>query len=296
MNNREPSPKSILRKLLYVAAPISISISTASAQTWVEDDTLIERWVLGTASPGGTPPDGWYDTVGGAEFDTKKVGVSWSGDDIIIKIQTNFPEGGIGDEADGIAKGWSNYYGGNSRLYRPADIFLDSNQDGNYDLAFVLGDHGLIPADPRYPDPNFPDRGDPPGHGQSADTFNAGNLYSVSSTFIADDILRYQSSLGGRYDINAPKIAPAWVRHGTDVGDGTINWLLVAGETDLYEATITLTNVNGTGTFDDFNLLWGTATCTNDVIVGTFSAPEPSSVALLGLGSLALMFRRNARR
>lgn len=264
---------------------------------WYEDTTLGQRWSGGVPSPGGTPPAGWQDLVGGTDFDVKRVGIEWSGADVVLRIQTNFPLAGT-DEAGGPPRGWSNYYGGNSALYRPADVLLDLDRDGTWDRGIVLSNHGLIPDDPRYPDPNFPGRDDSPGYGLSADDFTFGNVYKPTSFFTADDILRYRTSMIQMYDMADPKPSTVWMRHGTKVGSATIEQFgdktNPFGPDFVHEIVITLSGVNPAGEYNAFNLYWGTANCGNDAIFFQAEIPEPS-FAPLGLLTCGFFIMRRRR-
>ena len=67
----------------------------AQFQKTIEDHTLVQRWEKGKPKPWGPPPDGWYDYIGSAKFNTFRIKVVWAGDDVSLQIFTNYPETGI---------------------------------------------------------------------------------------------------------------------------------------------------------------------------------------------------------
>lgn len=223
------------------------------------DHSLAERWVLGAPNPGGEIPYGWFDVIGDEVFNTFQVDVTWSGTDVLIRILTNFPESGY---EDGTAIGFPT--GG---FWQPADLAFDFDFDGAWDTGIALVDHGAIPADPSGTDP--------PGFGQTADSFVKGGIYDVTAWFSSDDIHYYHSGRGGRYDLSSPKIPIVWMRLGTKIGDAQVTWTALGGTDPAYQIDIVIKDVNASGAWDHFNLLWATANCANDVIIaGTEVVPD----------------------
>lgn len=217
----------------------------------IVDDTLVQRWVLGNPDPGGVPPAGWYDIIGNDVFDTFQVNIIWSGEDIYLEIFTNFPETGY---RDGTPIGYP--HGG---FWQVADLAVDLDRDGSWDIGVALIDHGPLPQDPSYPNP--------PGYGLPANYFTKGNIYAASAWFSSSDIHYYHSGRGGRYDMNYPKVPPVWMRLGQKIGEAEITWNDLGDTDPTYRIDVVLKGVNTSGEWDNFGFLWGTANCANDVIV-----------------------------
>lgn len=242
------------------------------------DDTTtwLQRWDEGHPAPGGIPPAGWSDVAGWRGFETYQINVIWSGSDMHFQIFTDFPETGY---KDGTPYGYPS--GG---LYQLADLAFDLNLDGVWETAIALIDHGAIPADP-----SEPAHRQPPGYGQSADNFVKGNIYSVTDWFSPGDIHYYHFAYAGLYDMNAPKLPFSRMRHGTQIGEAEITYTNLGATNPKYRIDIILRGINTHGQWNRFSIYWGTGTCANDVITGTwepFTIPTMNEWGLVIFGSL----------
>ncbi len=246
---------------------------TASAQdvfsTVVTQHKLIQVWEKGQAKLSDGAPY-WVELLGGPEFQTDWIKVGWLGPDVHIQIKTNMPERGVDDGGNtGSTIGYNNGGG----FWQPADLFVDLDQDGVYDVAIVLIDHGPIPADPSA----FPD---PPGYGKDADNFLKGNVYQITDWFNSDDIHRWHYEYGGRYDQSAPKVPPIWARHGKLIGSAIITWKADSGPgidgqaATSYLVDIMMNGINLDGSWNQFCLYWGTGNCANNILTGCASGPR----------------------
>jgi hypothetical protein len=216
--------------------------------------TWVQRWELGEPNPGGVPPQGWCDVAGWSGFDTFQINVTWSGDDILFQIFTDFPQTGY---LDGRAFGYPQ--GG---LYQLADLVFDLDLDGIWETGIPLIDHGPIPADPSNPNP--------PGYGWPAHHFSKGGIYSFDAWFIPQDIHYYHPGYSGSYDLGDPKPPPpVWMRLGTHIGKAEIAYNDLGTIHPTYRIDIFLKGINRLGEWDSLGLVWGTANCDNDVIQGT---------------------------
>ncbi|GAB4272931.1 MAG: hypothetical protein Kow0092_28150 [Deferrisomatales bacterium] len=249
----------------------------ALAQTMtIPDTTLIQRWRAGVPDPGGTPPEGWFDVVGFEHtFQTERLEVSWQGADVILSFFTNFPRTGAVFGHPAVAPG--------EPLFRVADAAVDLDRDGTWEVGIALSDHaGPAPAQPG----SFYQ--DPPGTALPADAFTEGGVYAVTAWFSANDLHdnHVNQSIGGRYDVDDPKIPPVWMRLGSEIGQASIVWTDI--DSPDHRVDITLAGVNADGSWNQFDLLWGSSTCANDVVTGPAVVPVPPTVWLLGTGLLGV--------
>lgn len=124
--------------------------------------------------------------------------------------------------------------------------------------------------------------------------FDAGTMYAVGTYKISDD---FDPSPGSyTYNHNVPvQIATAGNNYGwVSFGGGSVTWNnLGAGNHPDWRVDIATGGVYQDDPNGKWGLLWGTATCGNDVVS---TAPIPGAVQLLGTGLvlLAALGRRRA--
>jgi hypothetical protein len=192
--------------------------------------------------------------------------VTWSGSDVTFAIRTN-DNGTPAFSVDFIA-----------------DLGIDLNRDGIWNTGIILK------ADSR--------RGTTlPG----AQAGPAGRVFTLpGATDNSHWYFTHQSPFmepGGYaryYDRNNnpvthnPQDIPVLLRTNTSYTtfDGSVNWAYLNPD---YLVTLTLTGVNTDGSWNNFDLLWGTETCGNDVQYNRFNVPVPPSVLLLGSGLVGLV-------
>jgi hypothetical protein len=159
-----------------------------------------------------------------------------------------------------------------------ADLFLSSNPGtSTWDFAVGLGDNGR------------------------------GNIYKNPAFNTSQNIFGGNGGVvyGGAWDQSGPKPVPVQVKATSpaEVNTATVTWSLSGGIDPKYQVVVDLSNLAIDGlSLNNFEFLWASATCSNDVIEGTVStsggpgpAPAPPTLLLLGSGLAGLAFYRRRR-
>jgi len=223
------------------------------APTWVgaatvnfPDTTKVEVWKRHNPT---TTPSTWTDVIGyGFLFET--YGATYDTDSQRLTIETNWKGPG------------ANFFG-----IKAADLFLDVDVDGTWDLAVGLSKNRLNQV---YYSPST-------------------LTYYTSEDKLAGAGIIY----GGRYSESNPQPVPVEAKYSSL--DTTIPGLVEWRKSGHWFVTINLGRLSNYDYFDPssgFAFLWGTATCANDTIVGVYApvgvVPLPPSALLLGSGLLLL--------
>lgn len=162
---------------------------------------------------------------------------------ITFSLYTDYPQAGI------TVSGWAT---------TPADLFIRETYYGNQYLWAIP----LV----------------------SRAGFDAGTMYAVGTYKISDE---FEPSGGGySYNHNIPvQIATVGNNYGyTSFGGGSVNWFdLAPGSHPDWRVDIVTGGLYQDDPNGKYSLLWGTATCANDVVV-----PIPGAVWLMGSGLVGL--------
>lgn len=225
----------------------------------------------------GADDHNWEDVIGNPDyFNIESANVSRIGNQLHVDIFTNFA--GRGD--DGLFTGLT---GGKGIGYGDLFLSVEWNPIGDSSDQYISDNHSNgtnwtygFALDNRWWD----------GTG-----IGAGTLYSLTGTNAQDALLSQDFLTGGTY------------RGGQEVAVNTTSTTTVVGNSGTW--SIDETNkkisfwIDATGTAlassDGVALHWG-MTCANDTIEGYASVPEPTTLALLGAGLLAIPFARRRKR
>jgi hypothetical protein len=220
--------------ILLVSLITIPSISASTYTSSIPDNTLVQQWRFNATYGSGD----WKDQItpsGFVGFDTTKIDVNWSDNDVKIQIYTNAESTGV--FVSGIGE------------VQLADLAIDLDMDGNYETAIIMRpvSRGNMISNP---------------------------IWKTSEDFFSGTGYIY----GGRFDQSAPKITIVEASGGTLLGLATVNWVTI-GTNPKYRIDIILpTGINSDGQWNDFNLYWGTAQCSNDGTAGSAivsSPPQP---------------------
>lgn len=259
---------------LLAAALMVPACWAQAAPTIIDDVTLVRAYR--SNNPYNTPPyDKWVDVIGSNIFNTSRLVVEHSGNDVTIKAYTNYKHP---------------YPVGNS-AYPTADFAFDLDLNGVFETGFATTTHGNIMAGHLYSVPAS-------GWYTSLDLFGSNSGVAVAGRH--DDCLANPGSCSSN-DVPLVKI-----KDGATKGSAHQFAQAASGDLSLgtYVNTLTLLDVNGNRDWDKFGILWGTAWCANDTIHGVVdSGPNgniilsaPFSLGLTGGGFAMLAAFRRRRR
>jgi hypothetical protein len=196
----------------------------------------------------------WMDVVGDANhYNILYTSVTWSDDDVTIKIRTNNNGNPLFPSLDKIA-----------------DVAIDLDENGVWDTGIVLKDHI-----------------------EGTKSFTAGQVYSNLANTNWNFFPTYGSSgVADSYDTNNtpggpynPANIPLLLNSGNSSYNGSVSWP-ASSPTDII---ITLNDINTDGSWNSFKFLWASETCGNDTQSNNFAVPLPGAVLLLGAGMVRLV-------
>lgn len=232
-----------MRKTVHLACAVALLLSlwvSGALAYCINNTTQVQPWYL--TSPNGAYQNAASNPIQGAPHEFNTYWAKWNGSSQTLTILTDFSP--LKDGLLGVTT---------------ADLFIDTNCDGTYDLAIGL-------------DTN------PKGLGLN----RAGNVYSVASFLTSQSVFGSNGGViyGGQVDPDSPHDIPV-LANGSAIGTTDVIWMPLEG-LPSYRLEINLTGLVG----NNWNFIWGGGTCGNGPMEGHI--PVPPSVLLLGSGLLGL--------
>jgi hypothetical protein len=249
-----------MRKTILLAMSLLLALILGASWAWGAVVTCNDLTLLDEQSGVGFD-FGWKDVSGDlTKFDTYRATY-----DTTSHVLTMFTNWGPGNNVNGLSK--------------TADLFL------NYDPAAKTAFAAVELFGPA-----------------NATTSNT-VYYNPTTITTSEDLFKSSGIPGyGRYYTTneAPAIGPPTytipvTASGVTTGTANIFWSAQSGTEPFFFFSIDLDQITGLNV-NDFNFLWATATCGNDVITCRPTIPVPPTLLLLGSGLLGLVGWRRFRK
>ncbi len=247
-------------KKFFLSFMAAAAIASATPYTYVFNDPYAGQ------NPGTAANNG--DVVGQLRrFDIEKVTINGDGGSVFISVFMNYGQNGGDTSLGGISIG-------SFPTLNPGDIMIRSGAD-KYSIPLVSHTNSAV----------------------GAGGLTGGDLYRVNAFRTAAQVL---GSPSGSYRPEAAVWGQA--TGAVKLGDGTVSTSLVGGSEIRVDMSVTTSNLAfiqalSSGNFD---LLFASATCGNDIVIGTAvpndgNVPEPMTMAMIGSGLVALGISRRRK-
>jgi hypothetical protein len=165
-------------------------------------------------------------------------------------------------------------FNGNDGIANYADLFFDTRTAGpdSFNYSIALGSQTRAAG--LYNNTTF---------ATSEDIWKTRTQYVYGGGF------QFKTTAPG-YDPNFFSKSPVRSLTGTQVSGYTVGVTQLNLGGGMYDIRVIITSATNLSLFDNFDIFWGTADCSNDAIWGqvTNTVPTPGGLGLLGLGLLGL--------
>lgn len=258
-----------LSLFLIILCGAGIFLWTGPASAYTINDTLTVGKGQSLDSGDDDTFHGWQDFIG-EEFNIFGIDFSFSSGDLTLNLYSNF---------DGDAS-----FGGVD--VDLADLKLDLDCDGVYELGVALTNRGGVDAGGIYSNPQWNTAFH---YFENKTVYDP--VYDKSNFYYGQFLEADPDTVGGvattvtYVDVHLTG-GDKNATYEATFGTGTFPQELSGDPGYLWEVTIPIADLGWTGA--DVGVFWAGSTCANDIIEGKKPVPEPATMLLLGAGLVGI--------